>query len=395
LSLEQPGQGFARSADISWVTAVATQLLRFRYGVLTVWAGLWFQLDWGRRLGDWAINEFGSRVLLHASAAYSGGPGGALHLYANDPKIQMGPPALVLGMPFQLVQPWFGKFLAALVMTSLGVACIRLLEAAVPNRDVRGVALLGGLVAMPAWASVAVLFMHLDDVIALVGFCVALAAIPRTRQWWLAAVMLGIGAAAKPWAIVGLAMLFALPRARRAPAALIAIGSAALCWAPFVVGAPGTFSALGSVQIPNDASSALRALGVAASFGPTWVRPVQFLLGIAVAFVGVRSGRVAGGLLAGLAVRVMFDPGAWSYYGAGPVMAALAIDVTSESPTRRFAPWTTGVLLVEYVLPLAVPQPSVVGALRLAACLATVVWMCRPVNSRATAPVMAPVPSAS
>jgi hypothetical protein len=74
----------------------------------------------------------------------------------------------------------------------------------------------------------------------------------------------------------------------------------------------------------------------------------------------VRRGRWTAAPLAGLAMRVALDPYAFTYYGMGPIAAALLWDLTR--PRGRLPVWTAATLVVEYLIPLASPyQPAALG----------------------------------
>jgi hypothetical protein len=98
---------------------------------------------------------------------------------------------------------------------------------------------------------------------------------------------------------------------------------------------PATLDA-SSFEIVNEASSALRRLGVAAAATPRWVRPVQLLGGAAIAAALVRWGRWHRAVMAAVALRLLLDPAANRYYTVGLVLGLLIFELF-ERPDRW--PW--------------------------------------------------------
>src|SRR5690606_21953891 len=85
--------------------------------------------------------------------------------------------------------------------------------------------------------------------------------------------LLGLAAAAKPWAIAFAPIVLALPgpRVRRL---LVVAAVPALTWLPFVLAEPGTLDVT-EFRIDVDPTSTLRALGVDDAETPSWARPAQ------------------------------------------------------------------------------------------------------------------------
>lgn len=365
-------------------TESAAVLLRWRYAVLGVWSAVWataLARRWDPHdlgFNDWTVFQFAGRILT-GQDGYDGGPGGPLHLYANLPKVQIGPPALYASLPIDALGPTAGTYAAVVVMSALGLLFLfvaeRLGQALAPDRRPDRVLLLGGLLFVPAWAVIAASALHLDDALVLVATAAAMLAVAHGR-WVPAGALLGLALATKPWAVFLLPVLWGLSRTRRPAAFLVVLGVAAAFWAPFVLVAPDTVSALGGVRLFVAPDSGLRLLGVAVDEAPTWARALQLLVAVgAAALVAVRGHWVAVPL-AGVAVRVALDPQTHLYYGAGLVAAALLVDLAS----RRTWPVLTVAASVVVYLPLLVdgPAPVLAGALRLIGCAGLVAVAVRP-----------------
>jgi hypothetical protein len=175
--------------------------------------------------------------------------------------------------------------------------------------------------------------------------------------------------ALKPWALAFVPLLLVLPRERWSRAVLVWVAAVAAAWLPFIVADPLTLHA-GGFTIPNVASSSLRALGVTAASTPSWDRPVQVLLGVALGAVAVRRGRWLAVPAVVLAVRMLLDPGAYPYYTAGLVLATVVVDLCWR---RTRWPWVSmgvvaGLYVVRSLGPFT-PTDEVLGWLRAATLL--------------------------
>ncbi|HTW21781.1 MAG TPA: hypothetical protein VME70_16415 [Mycobacteriales bacterium] len=346
---------------------------------------------------DWVIFEVGARVLTHyrGIAIYGGNP---LHLYANLPIVQVGPPALLPVIATEWMSPHTVNVLWVVLMALMGIASIAFVEAAAARVTApvsagvsagvgavrrRAIVFALGLPISIAWGYEVGEYHHLDDAMAMLLLCLVLWLIATGRSAWLIGIALGVAVAAKPWAIVMAPVLIGLPRTGRAKACLALIVSAAAFWAPFVIAAPQTVSALGSFLIVPRPGSILYLFGLHGQV-QGWLRSAQFASGVAVAtYVAVR-GRWAAAPLAGLAVRVAFDPYIYSYYGLGPVLAALAWDLMRPAQ-RRLPLWTIWTVVIEFGLHLVAP-PTVCAIGRLAWVLSVLVVIVR-------APRVVPEPS--
>jgi hypothetical protein len=341
--------------------------LRYRYPLLLLWAVPWFVVGTVHRdagMTDWLVFEFGARTLIHYNSHYGGG---ALHLYANYPFIQIGPPALLAIAAVQWLPHGPAGVGVAAVMALGGVASLRCIETtafallpAQSRRSIQTRILAAGALTMPLWSYECAQWRHLDDVMAVCFIIAATSLVARQRSWWLAGAFVGLGVAAKPWAIIMAPVLLGLTRTNRSRATLVALATATACWAPFVIGGPGTIKALGSLRLNLSAASSLHTLGVHLGTAPNWVRPVQMVGGFVLMIVVARRGHWVAVPFAGLAFRVVSDPQTWLYYGLGPLMAAVLWDSLHE---RRWPVWTIATVAVEYAIPWVLPGP--VGLLRL------------------------------
>jgi hypothetical protein len=357
--------------------------------VLTVWGAAWFVLATLHRrngLADWLIFEFGARTLIHYNSHYSSG---ALHLYANYPFVQIGPPALALVAAVQwLPHNATGTGMAA-VMALAGVWAMRSIEstarALLPVNRRDGIAvtvLFAGGVALPVWAYEAGQWRHLDDVMAICFVLAATSLIARQRLWWLAGALVGVGVAAKPWALILAPVLLGLSRSERSKAAIVALASATACWAPFVLGGPGTLKALGDFRLSVNSASTLHLLGVHSIMAPGWVRPLQMVGGFLAMVILARRSHWVAIPIAGLALRVVTDPQVWLYYGMGPIMAAVLWDLLHD---RKWPAWTIATAAVEFGVPFLVPGSTSLVRLLWALAVFASCLAYRGVNGTATA----------
>lgn len=327
------------------------------------WMALWSAVHAGTALVSWHYVMTGATLLR--SSARDGG----LHLYAAHPELQMGPLTFLVVSPFRAVPEALTGAVVAVLIAAAGPALLlvlpRVVDAPVSNRQ----RALAAVVLLPVWAELGVHYVHLDDALALVLLVAAMLAVTRRRPV-VAALLLAASADAKPWAVAFVPLLLALPRDRWARALGTWAGGLAVAWLPFLLADPGTVRA-GRFAIPNDASSSLRALGITASGTPMWDRPVQVLLGVALAVVAVRRGRWLAVPAVVLSVRMLLDPATYPYYGAGLVLATVLVDLGVR---RTRMPWLSTVVVAgTYVLrhlgPLTPTDPQL-GVLRAVVTLA-------------------------
>jgi hypothetical protein len=316
---------------------------------------------------DWTYFVEGGELLFGQHHLYTPLAGG-LHLYANYPAIQIGPLSLLVAAPLRLIGSDDGRVAGAILMTAVAPALVYVLErtARIVRPDIdeqflQLTTLLGGLMFVQSWATLAVIYAHLDDVLVLAAAVGALWAV-ATRRPVLLGICIGVAIAAKPWGIVVVPLAFALRGRGRWIALASGAGLAVLAWVPFVLGDSRTLDAI-RPPIVVSSSSVLHLLGVAATDAPSWTRPVQFACVLLVGWLAVARGRWGAALLVGITARLALDPQVFLYYTAGLVLAALAWDMLRA---RRPLPlWTLFAFVLlndSYVL---VDDASIQAAIRL------------------------------
>ena len=341
--------------------------------ILAAWTVGWSLL--AARGGGYSWHYFaqGADLLINP-----GVNGGGLHLYAVHPDLQIGPIALLVAVPLNALGPTGGRLAAELALALLGPLLLYVLVLA--RRRLTGtspapVLLLGtGLLLMPVWSEVATRFTHLDDALAL-SFCVVAVLAVIARRPYLSAGLLAAAIDSKPWAAGFVVLILALPSATRWRAALLTALGVAGAWLPFVLADPMTL-ALSRFTIENVDDSALHALGVNTANTPSWDRPAQVILGIAVAIVCVRRGRWAAVPLAVVTARLLLDPQTYPYYSSGLLLATAILDLLT--PGRRWPLWTAaaGSWYVSNGIAGALLQPGQVGALRALFMVGVLVALC-------------------
>jgi len=280
---------------------------------------LWAAAQVGHALVSWHFIATGAALLG------SDDTGAGLHLYATHPQLQIGPLTFLAAAPLNGLPAWLSGSVAAVVIAATAPAMLlslsHLPHLTVTSRQ-RGLA---AAVLLPVWAELAVHYTHLDDALALVLLIAGMHAVARCRPI-PAALLLAESADAKPWALAFVPLLLVLPRDRWHRAVPVWLVAVAAAWLPFVLADSLTLHA-GGFSIPNVASSSLRAMGVTAASTPSWDRPVQLLLGIALGAVAVHRGRWLVVPAVVLATRMLLDPGAYPYYTAGLVLATVIMDL--------------------------------------------------------------------
>lgn len=358
---------------------VATRLYRFRHLIASVLAVIMYvgnSAD-AEVPNDWIYFAWGSDTLFGAEQDLSiegvpvaVGGGGGLHLYANHAFLQIGPPALLLAKAVGLL-PFTGVLVAGAMITLLGLLTVWLVDGAYrPTSPRARFSITIGLAFVTVLWSTLVLFMHLDDALALASIAGAVLAI-RRQHCLSGGLLLGLAAATKPWAVIAAVLVLAVPCTRqRVQAALALAGVVVLSWGPFVVADPGTLT-VGVHHLAAMPSSSLRAIGLAEAAGTVWLRPVQLSVALMVAAALALRGHWAHGLLAGLAIRLLLDPNDYTYYVAGLAVAALIADVAAaDLRLPVFCPLVTGFWLVG----LALPAGSTAGLLN-ATCYGSVLLL--------------------
>lgn len=347
-----------------------------------------------RRSADWRVVVAAAAVVLlaqlpgtHATAWHffddaaqllaGGGDGTGLHLYAAHPEFQFGPLSILAALPFTVFGERAGSWIAMVVGSAAGVLAFWFLLRTVLTlgaRPSRLTATIAGVLFVVVWGDVAVRTAHIDDALALAATAAAVWACASGRAV-PTAVLLGVAAAAKPWAIAFAPLALAVPGPRPAARLLLVAAVPVLTWAPFVLAEPATLDVT-EFRIDVDPTSTLRALGVDTAETPGWARPAQLLGGLALATWSVRRGRWHAVVLAAVAWRLLLEPGAHRYYTAGAVLGALLIELTADAARgrgrRRVAlPWRSAALAATLELTALPGAPELVArTARLGAVLA-------------------------
>ena len=335
---------------------------RARYPLLAAW-GLLLALPTFTRAhrvasADWLLLRWAGRTL----AGFTIVP--PLHLYAVHPDVQIGPLGVGVDAAAQAVFGRTGGDYAVLVLiVALGVLCVWALDGLArtwgPVNE--QATLIVGLAVMTVWASMGG-WGHIEDALAITGVLIASRMIP-TGRGWLVGLLLGAAVASKPWAVVAVPLLLALPRREALRGIVTFAVAAAALWLPFLIADSHTLD-VANLRWPVADGSALHALGFS-GLSPHWLRPVQLGLGAAAGALVVRRAWWAVPL-AGFAVKLALDPSVWPYYGL-PIVAAAALIDTRRG---RMPWWTLTAIVVEYVAPAALPD-ALAGDVRLIAAIGT------------------------
>ncbi|GAA4259432.1 hypothetical protein GCM10022255_084010 [Dactylosporangium darangshiense] len=319
--------------------------------LVLAWAVAWFVVMAIGGGSSWPFFVQGASALADVDDRVRGG----LHLYAAAPVLQIGPLsflAVLLLLPAGAIAALAGwQVLGA----AAGLLILWLVRGLVPrwHRD-DGWLALGAAYFMPVWMFLAVGVAHLDDVLALL-LSVAALRTARDARAWPTGLLLGLAADAKPWAVGFAAILLLLPGWRRrlvAAAALMAAVAAA--WLPFFVADPGTSNAV-RYTIQNAPVSALHALGIHDPRTPSWDRPAQLLLALALGAIAVRRGRWAAIPLLAVASRLVLEPGGNKYYIAGVVVGTIIWDFAGS---RHDVPWWTLSACLALFVARWIPMPN-------------------------------------
>ena len=352
-----------------------------RAWLLVLWAALWSLPHLGQTAVSWRFFELGSRALL------AGGSAGGLHVYASHPALQFGPLALLAAAGFRSLGAE-ARVAAVFALSVIGLLALYV----VGTTRIAGVrptgrrVFLAGLVFLPLWTELAVHYAHVDDALALVFSLLAVRCLSEQRSL-AAAALLACAVDSKPWAVAFLPLLLVLPAGRRLRGAATSVAVVALGWLPFLIADPRTLRVT-AFAIPNTATSALRALGVADPTTPSWDRPVQLALGSLVAAAAVRTGRWPAAIFAALGVRLLIDPGTYAYYTSDLVLAALLVDLYL---TRRQIPVYAASAAVAIYAARALPiDLGTLGAVRAAYCGLAVssVFLLAPLAHRTVSPAL-------
>jgi hypothetical protein len=292
-----------------------------------------------------------------------------LHLYHVRPADQFGPLAVVAAQMLRELGGSHVVMLAHVVLLAAGLGVLWLVADAadhVASRSFlsRRAFLVAGGIFLFEWDHLALQSLHIDDAIAVVCVAVAIDAVARRSSWWWAAIAIGAATAAKPWAITFLPLLAVVPYGRRRIAFAVAVFLGLAVWAPFVLADSKTLLAA-HYTIPIDSSSVLRLFGVGARRTPRWDRLTQLVAALALGIAAVRRHRWQGVVLVAVALRIMLDPSARSYYTTGFVFAALVWDLLQ--PRWRWPLTTICVASLLELPPALGATPTQAAILRLIA----------------------------
>ncbi|MFR0357507.1 hypothetical protein [Streptomyces sediminimaris] len=334
--------------------------------LLTAWTILWFAVVQPHGGFSWHYLRTGGELLYAGSGRADGG----LNLYAHHPELQMGPVSFVVAGLFNPFPESVGQFLAAAVMSLLGLlilvvagrsAAWHLMGTGTNHQRLRQRVLIAGLAFIPMWIEVSVRFGHLDDVLALFFTALAVGALTRASPA-ATGVFLALAMDSKPTALAFLPLLLALPKGQRLRAALWCAALVALAWLPFVLSDPQSLTAA-RFTIPNQPASALHWLGVDDPRTPSWDRPAQATMGLALGCAAVWRGRWPAVVLLGANARIVLDPSVYTYYTASVLLGTLLWDVIGQ---RRLVPWWSWIgLITLYGAVLVVPSDAARGLIRL------------------------------
>ena len=337
---------------------------RVPLGLIVAWAAIWTLPHLSRNAVSWRFFDLAGRAL------WSGARDGGLHVYAAHPALQFGPVAMLAASAVRLAGA-DARLVAIGTLALLGYVLLRVIERLEVDgapRLTRGRMVAATLVFVPVWMELAVHYAHIDDALALVFVVLAVREAGKGRAM-TTAILLALAADSKPWAIAFVPLLLLVPRASRIRAVIVWAGVLVAAWLPFVLGDPRTLGVTG-FAIPNTATSALRALGVATQFTPAWDRPLQIAFGCLLAGAAVKSHRWPAALFIAIAVRLLIDPGTYSYYTSGLVLGALLVDLYLTK--RRIPIFALGAFVLVYAVRALPVAPSLLGELRAGYCIAAI-----------------------
>lgn len=367
--------------------------------LLAFWTLGWYLMVERHGGQSWQYFVNGSRWLFGTNLTGAPGDGGGLHLYADHPDLQIGPVSFVVAALFSYLQYDHGRAIAEAVMSGIGLyvliltgrsASTYLSGRGVDYRRLQVRVLLAGLAFIPMWVEVSVRFAHLDDVLALLFTALAVRAFTQGRATAVG-LYLALAVDSKPWAFGFFALILALPRRQWWRGIRVSLPVIALAWLPFFLGDLNTLTAA-KFQIQNSPASALRWLGVHDAGTPSWDRPAQTLLGLALGALAVRRGRWQAVVLLGANARIALDPSVYTYYTATVLLGTLVWDILGE---RRLVPLWSWLALGSLYGSIFVWQghPQILGGLRLGfAALSTAYVLFWPIRDQREQPIEPPEP---
>jgi hypothetical protein len=346
---------------------------------LVVWALTWAVLMSRHGGVSWHYFRQGGLALVDGDD-----PSGSMHVYATHPELQFGPVALALAAALVPLGVHAGMVAAQILGAVLGLVLLAVVDSTASlvaplgsRREARLRLLVVGVAFLPVWMNLAVRFVHIDDVLALV-LVVAATRAAVSRRPTLAALLLGLAAGAKPWALPFLVLALALRPPDRLRVLALSVAAAAAVWLPFVLSDPASVLATRFV-IPTSAGSSLPLLGVHDAVTPWWDRPAQLMIGAVVAWLAVRRGRWAAAVLLVVSIRVALDPGSYSYYTAGLLVGAVLWDLLGSR--LRFPWWSVTAAVVLFAArwsPLAPVSLAWLRILFVVVCLVAIAVRPRP-----------------
>lgn len=254
----------------------------------------------------------------------------ALHAFASTPDLQTGPLSVVAVVALRRLGPANGWLVTSALLFCLALVLVRICERAAsyagrdPQDRAETVTLIGGCFLLLSWTGPAGWYGHADDVLALVAIAGAVLACAK-RRWLALAVAVGLAAAFKPWGFCFLP-LAAVVAARRVRGVLVALAVGGLPWLPFVIADHQTLRVL-RFDIAVAPASSLRALGFAVGSRVMWAHGLQFLVAWVLGAIAIQRARWMVVPWLAMATRVNLEPGAFFYYGAGPMCGALVLDL--------------------------------------------------------------------
>jgi hypothetical protein len=340
---------------------------------LALWSVRWYVGFADHGAQAWRYFNLGGHDITDLSDRVHGGT----HLYAGNPKLQIGPFALLAAAALRPFAPHAGLVAGQLLAVVAGCVIVWQVYALARNEKpqvARRRLLLATVPFIPVWMYLAARSEHLDDVLALLCATLAMRA-ARTQHAVACGVLIGLSFDAKPWALPFLCIaLLLVDRRDQIRAAIWAVGVMAAGWLPFLIGDPKTAARLSHFTIVNSSYSALRVLGISNANTPSWDRPAQAALGAALALLAIRRGRWPAVILLIVITRIALDPSINRYYTAGIAVGALLWDVLGSRISLPL--WSTVVLAMfgSRWVHLSAPIPGwiVLGFLVLAAGLLAV-----------------------
>ena len=295
-------------------------------------------------------------------------PGWA-HMYARHSVLQDGPltyalAALVHVFAGGATQAIITALAALLLLPTVWLVEQIAMAAGLDRQIVERMALIGGLLLAPVWATT-LMIGHPEDVLATILIVLTVYWAVRWRPV-LAGLTFGIGFAFEPWVAFMAALLFMATRRDTLVAVTSAAGAALLPWLPFLVADPGSMSAARPYEVVNS-DSALHLFGVTGA--PAWVRPVELLLCIAMGWLAVRRGRYLAVPMIAAATRLLVDPLIIPYYHLAIIAGAVLLDATSA----RRRPVLTLLAIATWLVAFRDYSPAVRGVIHLILIVSTLV----------------------